>query len=420
MASMAPIAGAQYHWVSEFAPENVQCILSYLTGWASTIAWQAGNAQGIFIVGSLIQTIISLNDDSYLAPAWQGALLAMAAMLIAFAANVYGSRALPYWQNAVFAIHIMAYFAYIIPIWVSAPRASHEQVWFNFQNEGGWSSIGLAVMVGQLTAFGTTTELDAAAHMSEEVKDAAIAIPRSILIIFVVNFALIFPAILTVAYHIIDLEDALNDPSTYPAIYVLRQAMATKWIMAILIVILLLNVASNIVFLAAVTRDLFAFARDKGLPFSNWLAQVNPKRVIPVNAAIFSSIIAILLSCIYIGSPIAFYAITSLGTVALLQCYCLSIGTLMWRRIYHPETLPPSRYSLGKWGILLNAMAVAYSFYAFFWAFWPQTSPITASGFNWASPIFAITLIGAMIYYQFRARHKYFGPVLQVEGRRRD
>lgn len=32
MASMAPIAGAQYHWVSEFAPEEYQRILSYITG----------------------------------------------------------------------------------------------------------------------------------------------------------------------------------------------------------------------------------------------------------------------------------------------------------------------------------------------------------------------------------------------------
>lgn len=32
MASMAPIAGAQYHWVSEFAPEGWQRGLSYLTG----------------------------------------------------------------------------------------------------------------------------------------------------------------------------------------------------------------------------------------------------------------------------------------------------------------------------------------------------------------------------------------------------
>lgn len=32
MASMAPIAGAQYHWVSEFAPRRYQKILSYVTG----------------------------------------------------------------------------------------------------------------------------------------------------------------------------------------------------------------------------------------------------------------------------------------------------------------------------------------------------------------------------------------------------
>lgn len=32
MASMAPIAGAQYHWVSEFAPESCQKTLSYFTG----------------------------------------------------------------------------------------------------------------------------------------------------------------------------------------------------------------------------------------------------------------------------------------------------------------------------------------------------------------------------------------------------
>jgi hypothetical protein len=33
MASMAPIAGAQYHWVSEFAPESLQKVLSYFTGY---------------------------------------------------------------------------------------------------------------------------------------------------------------------------------------------------------------------------------------------------------------------------------------------------------------------------------------------------------------------------------------------------
>ncbi|KAK2590077.1 hypothetical protein QQS21_012250, partial [Conoideocrella luteorostrata] len=32
MASMAPTAGCQYHWVSEFAPDSMQKVLSYICG----------------------------------------------------------------------------------------------------------------------------------------------------------------------------------------------------------------------------------------------------------------------------------------------------------------------------------------------------------------------------------------------------
>lgn len=81
-------------------------------------------------------------------------------MAIAYVGNVYGAKALPYWQNAVFAVHILAYFGYIIPVWVSAPVATHKQVWTEFQNEGGWSSVGFAVLVGQLTGISAQAGID--------------------------------------------------------------------------------------------------------------------------------------------------------------------------------------------------------------------------------------------------------------------
>ena len=69
---------------------------------------------------------------------------------------------------------------------------------------------------------------------------------------------------------------------------------------------------------------------------------------------------------IYIGSPTAFYAITSLFTVALLQCYMFSIGSILWRRIRMPETIPEARqFSLGKWGIPVNAVAFVWCMWAF-------------------------------------------------------
>lgn len=253
--------------------------------------------------------------------------------------------------------------------------------------------------------------------MSEEVKDAARSVPKAMMIVYLINFLLLFPCIVTICYGIPDLAASLEDPTTYPAIYVLRASMSPAWLTVVLVIIILLLIASNITYLAAVTRDLFAFSRDDGMPFSNWMSALHPKRNIPQNACIFSSFVAIGMALIYLGSPLAFYAITSLLAVALLQCYCISISCLLWRRIKHPETLPPAEFSLGKWGIPVNIAAVLFSLWSFFWSFWPQAYPVTAPGFNWAVALFLVTVIGASIDYVFRGRRKWHGPVSLVRGR---
>lgn len=128
--------------------------------WTSTIAWQAGYAQGVLLAGTQIQTIILVMNEDYSFPAWQGTLLSFAAILVSYGVNVYGVRSLPYWQVPVFAVGTMAYFAYIVPVWINAPKASHEQVWTGFSNTGGWSSMTLAVLVGHLSGISMQTGVD--------------------------------------------------------------------------------------------------------------------------------------------------------------------------------------------------------------------------------------------------------------------
>jgi hypothetical protein len=48
----------------------------------------------------------------------------------------------------------------------------------------------------------------------------------------------------------------------------------------------------------------------------------------------------------------------------------------------------------------------------------PQTTPVTAGGFNWASPIFVLCLIISVIYFFVKAKKEYVGPVTEVEGRK--
>lgn len=238
------------------------------------------------------------------------------------------------------------------------------------------------------------------------------------MITWVFNYVTIFIALITISYHMPDIDLALADATRFPVIFVLKQSMSLPWLNVVLVLILLLLILSLFSYLASVTRDLFAFARDQGLPFSNWISKVDPKRSIPTNACILTGMTPALLSLIYIGSPTAFYAVMSLSTVAILQCYCFSIGCVLWRRIAHPETLPPAKFSLGAWGIPTNIAAVLFSLYSFFWCFWPQENSGKAESFNWASPLFAFTGVLAFGYYFMGGRKKYVGPVAHVEGRK--
>lgn len=116
---------------------------------------------GVLLVGTLIQTIIVVNVPDYSNPPWHGTLLSLVAVTLAFYGSIFGNRILPYWQNGAFAIHVLAYFAILIPIWVNAPEATHEQVWTRFGISSGWSSLPLAIMIGQLPGITYQVGIDA-------------------------------------------------------------------------------------------------------------------------------------------------------------------------------------------------------------------------------------------------------------------
>lgn len=111
MASMAPTSGGQYHWVSEFAPPKYQKFLSYLTGWMSAMSWQAGAASGPFLVGTLIQSLVYINQQSYSATNWQGTMMVWAITFIVYLGNVYGGRAMPVFQNVMLIVHVFGFLA---------------------------------------------------------------------------------------------------------------------------------------------------------------------------------------------------------------------------------------------------------------------------------------------------------------------
>jgi amino acid transporter len=380
----------------------------------SVLAWQAGAASGSFLTGTMIQGLITVQNPNYHVQNWQGTLFVFAMILVIYFFNVYAASWMPRMQNLLLALHILCFVVVIIVLWAMAPRQSVRAVFLEFSNTGGWPNTGLALMVGQISAIYSVLSSDATAHMSEEVRDAGRYVPIAIAWGFFSNGVMALVLVITYLFAIPSLQDALEDPTEFPFIYVFKQAVGIAGVNGLTAIILIPVIFSNILFNASTARQTYAFARDKGLPFAKWICKVSPKRKLPENAIGLSCAISGLLALINVGSDTAFHAIISLNVAALMWTYTVSIACLLYRRLNCPETLPPQRWSLGKYGIWVNAGALVYVIFAFFWSFWPTNVPVTLGTFNWSVVIFSAVFIISVAMYIVKGRKEYVGPVTTV------
>lgn len=149
------------------------------------------------------------------------------------------------------------------------------------------------------------------------------------------------------------------------------------------------------------------------MPFGTWMARVSPTWNLPFNSIFITFVTTSLLSLINVGSSTAFNSITSLSTNAYLTAYMVSIGCLIWRR-WTNSPLLPSKFDLGKWGLPVYFAAETYLVLAFVLCFFPETPNPGATAMNYNIVIYGSVVIFSMIYYFFRARHRYVGPVEYV------
>ncbi|KAK1142404.1 hypothetical protein N8T08_007956 [Aspergillus melleus] len=411
----APTSGGQYHWVSEFASPQYQGFLSYITGWMSVLAWQAGAASGSFLTGTIIQGLISIHNPDYDPQKWQGTLFVFAMIALIYFFNVYAATWMPRIQNLLLYLHILFWAVVIVVLWAMAPRQPAKAVFTEFSTFGGWNNVGLTLMIGQISAIYGSLSSDATAHMSEEVRDAGRYVPIAIVWGYFSNGLMALVLIITLLFAMPSVQAALHDPTGFPFIYVFAQALPQAGVNGLTAIILIPVIFSNILFNASTARQTYAFARDKGLPFSNWICTVNTRRKLPVNAIGLSCVISGLLSLINIGSETAFNAIISLNVAALMWTYAVSITCVIWRKVFHPETLPSRRWSLGRYGVWINFVALLYTLFALFWSFWPTEVPVTLDNFNWSVVLFGGIFIISLVMYVVVGRRVYEGPVVDVK-----
>ena len=129
-----------------------------------------------------------------------------------------------------------------------------------------------------------------------------------------------------------------------------------------------------------------------------------------MNALALVCIISALLSIIYVGSSTAFNAIISLQAMALCVSYMPPITFLALRRIFGNEP-QPGPFTMGRAGLAVNLLALAYLIFVVIWMPFPQILPVTGSNMNYAGPLLGAIILGALLDWVISGRKRFKVPV---------
>jgi choline transport protein len=432
MESMDPTVGAQYRWSAAFAPRWKQ-FFGLMQGWITVFAWICSCASNPALISNIITGLASFNNAGYVPKRWHSTLIMWAVTAIPFIGNLWLPKIIDVLELVGAVCHFSFFFASIITLAVLGDKSSVRYVFLTLTNYmSGWRNPAVAWGIGLLNVTypltGTlkrccasrcfypdnNSGFDGVLHMSDEVKHAHVRVPRSMIFSVVVNGIMQFLYMVTVLFTIGDVDRVSASP--LPIIEVYYQATRSRAATNLFVFMILCIVfVSFFNILASVSRLVWAFSRDDGLPFSHFFSRVHPNFKLPVNALLLSTICICLLALINVGSSTAFNAFISLPAMGGYLSYFFPVLFLFWRRISRSNAtpIPWGPFKLGKAGPVINAAALCYIVFTFTWMPFPITLPVDRFNMNYAGSILGGVILGGALDWFVNGRKRFRVPVAQ-------
>ncbi|KAF7967822.1 hypothetical protein HWV62_32936 [Athelia sp. TMB] len=416
ICSAYPVASGQYYWTAVLAPPGWGRSLSYICGWINVAAWVALVATGGSLAGQLITGIFAILHDDYVLQRWHIFLVYLIYVIGAFLLNAFAVKLLPVidkaalmWSLAGFGIISITLLATASPSYQSA-----DFVFRGFENQTGWSSNGVAWILGLLqSAFGLTG-FDAVAHMVEEIPNPAKNAPIAMVSAVVIGTFTSFIFIIICMFTLTDIDTVIVSPFG-ALLTIFYQATGSKTGAVCLLMFPVVSMAfATQGILTTSSRMTFAFARDKGLPFPKYFSRVNPTLQVPMQSLALSTVFVIIFGLVYLGSSSALNAILG-SSVILLNCsYIMPIALLLFRG---RDRLPDRPFKLGRVGALVNAFALIFAVFTTVFFFFPPDMPVTGNNFNYAIVVVGVVILLATITWFTNARKNYISPEITEAAR---
>ncbi|WP_158891913.1 APC family permease [Amycolatopsis anabasis] len=414
LAAHYPVAGSVYNWAKKLSNPHV----AWLAGWmmllasivsisATALAYQRTLPQisGFFqFVGDGKGTY----DD-----ATNAVLLATLLIIFTTLVNAFGVKLMARINSTGVFVELL--FAVLLIIFLAFHFTRGPEVVTETNGTGADHSAGYlgAFLIAAIASSYVMYGFDTAASLGEESVDPHRNAPKAILRALVASFVL---GGLIILFALMAVGD-INAPelSTVGLQYVLTDALGPAIGRVFLFVVFIAITVCVLAVHTAAIRIAFAMARDNALPAGSKLAKVSPKTGTPVLPAIIIGVIAVALLVVNINSPQIFSAVTSLAIILIYLAYLLVTVPMLVKRLRGRWPLPGApkgRFSLGRWGLPVNILAVLWGIGMTVNLAWPRKEIYNATEpfhwyLQWSSVLFvAVFAIGGFAYYWFVQRHK--------------
>jgi amino acid transporter len=386
LASEFPIAGGAYQWTRRL----MGGAYGWFTGWVAVCAYAVANTTVAYLGAPWALTLLGIDVTANAL-----VLTGMVLVLVCAAAGAAGIGVLSRVVRAGIAAEIVA----SVGIGLALLFAFREQDLSILTETLGAEALSGSAGAGFLAALAVGgwvfIGFDACVGAAEETRNAARHVPKAIWIALLsVGTLVILNAVAATLAHpnpasVVAGEDL--DPVTTAVVTSFGSWSTKPFAAVVLIAFLACGMAAQ----ALTARTMFSIARDGTLPASRFLRKVDRRRV-PIGAILATSVIACLglllgLDSAAVGSLITF------GTAAIYVAFLLIALAALIARL-RGTWKPAGRIQLGRLGVVVNVLAVAWLAFETVNIAWPRESlaPLGAPVYQvWAAPL-VLALIGVV------------------------
>jgi urea carboxylase system permease len=345
LASHYPVAGSVFQWTKYLAGKTY----SWFAGWIYLFA-------GILTVTAVCVTLPLALIPAFNNMGWDLAnslhnqrIFAIVTLVVITIMNIFGVKLVAIVNNTgvLFEILGMVVFAFVLALF------HHHQSGAVIFHTGGTTLTTGTFLIAMFMSLFVIYGFDTAGTLAEETRDPRREAPKAILgsIIgaFVIGGIFLYACLLAIP----NLGDAVKGPFG-PADIIdanFGNAFSTVFLLVVAAAIFVccLSIQTSTIRLG------FGMARDGALPGSSVLAKVNPRLHTPVFTCITIGVLAFIPMLQYAGAGII--AIAATGMIYL--AYFVGNIALMRARLRGwPKVKAP--FSLGRWGVPINVLALAW------------------------------------------------------------